>query len=83
MVVDTMVFQPYRQFANKSLAQVVKFGPAQMAMIETAGRRLAAGQDPGTVPLRFMISATRFAMDKQLATPQTITDICYRILGRR
>jgi hypothetical protein len=83
MVVDTMVFQPYRQFANKSLAQVVKFGPAQMSMIETAGRRLAAGQDPGTVPLRFMISAARFALDKQLATPQTITDNFYRILGRR
>jgi hypothetical protein len=83
LVVDTMVFQPYRQFANKSLAQVVKFGPAQMAMIETAGRRLAAGQDPGTVPLRFMISAARFALDKQLATPQTITDNFYRILGRR
>ncbi|MBD2157866.1 hypothetical protein [Leptolyngbya sp. FACHB-16] len=83
LVVDTMVFQPYRQFANKSLAQVVKFGPAQMAMIETAGRRLAAGQDPGTVPLRFMVSAARFALDKQLATPQTITDNFYRILGRR
>ena len=83
MVVDTMVFQPYRQFANKSLAQVVKFDPAQMAMIETAGRRLAAGQDPGTVPLRFMISAARFALDKQLATPQNITDNFYRILGRR
>lgn len=83
MVVDTMVFQPYRQFANKCLAQVVKFEPAQMSMIETAGRRLAAGQDPGTVPLRFMISAARFALDQQLAAPQTITDNFYRILGRR
>jgi hypothetical protein len=83
MVVDTMVFQPYRQFANKSLAQVVKFGPPQMAMIETAGRRLAAGQDPGIIPLRFMISAARFALDRQLATPQAITDNFYRILGRR
>jgi hypothetical protein len=83
MVVDTIVFQPYPQFANKCLAQVVKFGPPQMAMIEMAGQRLAAGQDPGTVPLRFMISAARFALDKQLATPQTITDNFYRILGRR
>jgi hypothetical protein len=83
MVVDTMVFQPYRQFANKSLAQVLKFGPSQMAMIELAGRRLAAGQDPGTVPLRFMISAARFALDQQLASPQVITDNFYRILGRR
>jgi hypothetical protein len=83
MVVDTMVFQPYKQFADKSLAQVVKFEPPQMEMIEMAGNRLANGQDLGTVPLRFMISAARFALDKQLATPQTITDNFYRILGRR
>jgi len=54
-----------------------------MEMIEMAGRRLAGGQDLGTVPLRFMISAARFALDRQLATPQTITDNFYRILGRR
>lgn len=83
MVVDTMVFQPYRQFGNKTLAQVVNFGPAQMGLIEQAGRRLAAGEDPGTVPLRLMISAARFALDCRLAQPQTITDNFYRTLGRR
>lgn len=83
MVVDTMVFQSYPQFGNKCLARVVQFGPPQMSMIELAGQRLAAGQDPGTVPLRFMISAARFAIDRQLAPPQTITDNFYRILGRR
>jgi hypothetical protein len=83
MVVDTMVFQPYRQFGNKSLAQAIPFGPQQMAMVELAGRRLAIGQDPGTIPVRFMISAARFALDQQLAAPQTITDNFYRILGRR
>lgn len=83
MVVDTMVFQPHHQFANKSLAQVVKFGPAQMEMVELAARRLASGQDPVTVPVRFMISAARLALDRQLAAPQVITDNFYRILGRR
>jgi hypothetical protein len=83
MVVDTMVFQPYRQFGNKCLAQAIQFGPKQMDMVELAGQRLAAGQDPGTVPVRFMISAARFALDRQIATPQTITDNFYRILGRR
>lgn len=83
IVVDTMVFQPYRQFGNKSLAQVVPFTPNQMAMVELAGRRLANGQDPGTIPIRLTISAARFALDKKLATPQTITDNFYRILGRR
>jgi hypothetical protein len=61
MTVDTMVFQPYPQFGNKSMAQVVDFGPAQMDLIEQAGRRLAKGEDPGTIPVRLMISAARFA----------------------
>ena len=51
LAVDTMVFQPYQQLAGKSLAQVLPFGPPQMAMVEEAGRRLAAGQDPA--PCRF------------------------------
>ncbi len=83
MVVDTMVFQTYPQFGKKCLAKAVEFGPKQMAMVELAGQRLAKGEDPGTIPVRFMISAARFALDKQLATPQTITDNFYRILGRR
>ncbi|WP_190685195.1 hypothetical protein [Leptolyngbya sp. FACHB-671] len=83
MVVDTLVFQPYKQFGNKSMVQVVNFDPAQMGLIELAGRRLAKGEDPGTVPIRLMISAARFALDQRLAPPQTITDNFYRILGRR
>lgn len=83
IVVDTMVFQPYKQFANKSMAQTVKFGPREMAMVEQAGRRLAAGQNVGIVPARFMIGAARFALDNRLATPQAITDNFYRSLGRR
>jgi hypothetical protein len=83
MVVDTMVFQIYPQFGKKCLAKAVEFGPKQMAMVELSGQRLAKGEDPGTIPVRFMISAARFALDKQLATPQTITDNFYRILGRR
>lgn len=83
MVVDTMVFQPYAQFGNKSMAQIVDFGPAQLDLIKQAGRRLANGEDPGTIPVRLMISAARFALDYRLAKPQIITDNFYRILGRR
>lgn len=83
LAVDTMVFQPYRQFANKSMAQTLKYGPKEMAMVEQAGRRLATGQDIGAVPARFMIGAARFALDNRLATPQKITDNFYRTLGRR
>jgi hypothetical protein len=83
LAVDTMVFQPYPQFGNKSMAQVVDFGPAQLELIQQAGRRLAKGEEPGTIPVRLMISAARFALDSRLAKPQTITDNFYRILGRR
>src|SRR6266566_2211083 len=83
LAVDTMAFQPYRQFANKSLAQVLKFGPKEMTIIEQAGRQLAAGQEMGAVPARFMIGAARFALDNRLASPQAITDNFYRTLGRR
>lgn len=82
LAVDTMVYQPYRQFGNKSLAQALEFGPRQMSMIELAGRRLAGGHI-GTIPPRFMIGAARFALNNKLATAQAITDNFYSVLGRR
>jgi hypothetical protein len=83
LAVDTMVFRPHRQLAGKSLAQLLEFGPRQLGLMEQAGQRLASGQDPGTVPLRFMVGAARFALDHRLAHPQTITENFYRMLGRR
>jgi hypothetical protein len=83
LAVDTMAYQPYRQFANKSLAQALKFGPTEMTIVEQAGRQLAAGKEIGAVPARFMIGAARFALDNRLATPQAITDNFYKTLGRR
>ena len=83
LAVDTMAFQPYKQFAGKSLAQVLQFGPKEMTIVEQAGRQLASGQELGAVPARFMIGAARFALDNRLATPQAITDNFYRTLGRR
>jgi hypothetical protein len=83
LVVDTMVFKPYPQLGGKALADVVQFGPNQMRVIESAAVRLAAGSDPGLVPVRFMVSAARFALDHRLASPQAITDNFYRTLGGR
>jgi hypothetical protein len=83
LAVDTMAFQPYAQLGGKSLAQAAPFGPQHMALIEHAGQQLAAGRDPGTVPPRFMVGAARFAIDRRLAPPQTITNNFYQILGRR
>ena len=48
VVVDTMVFARHPQLDNRSLAELVPFGPAQHAAIEAGGRALAAGQRPHT-----------------------------------
>jgi len=44
---------------------------------------LAAGNDPGVVPARFLIGATRIALDRRLARPGVITENFYKELARR
>ncbi len=83
LVVDTICFQPYPSLGNKSLAQVIRFAPKEQQMVEEAARRLAAGTDPGVVPERFLIGATRFALDHRLARPGVITENFYKELARR
>jgi len=83
LVVDTVCFQPYAELGNKSLSQVMRFGPKEQQMVEEAARRVAAGNDPGIVPERFLIGATRFALDNRLARPGVITENFYKELSRR
>ena len=83
MVVDTICFTPYEQLGNKCLSDVIKFGPKEQQMIEEAARRLAAGTDPGIIPERFLIGASRFAFDRRLARPGVITENFYKELSRR
>jgi hypothetical protein len=44
---------------------------------------LAQGDDPGVVPERFLIGATRFALDRRLAGPEELTHTFFRELARR
>jgi hypothetical protein len=83
LVVDTICFTPYEQLGNKCLADVIKFGPKEQQMIEEAARRLAAGTDPGIIPERFLIGASRIAFDRRLARPGVITENFYKELSRR
>jgi hypothetical protein len=83
LVVDTICYQPYPSLGGKTLAQVLRFERKEQQMIEEAARRLAAGVDPGVVPERFLIGATRFALDNRLARPGVITENFYRELARR
>ncbi|NJK39862.1 MAG: hypothetical protein HC835_11585 [Oscillatoriales cyanobacterium RM2_1_1] len=83
LVVDTVCFTPYPQLGGKTLAEVSGFRPMHQSMIEEAGERLAAGRDPGIVPERFLIGASRWALDNRLASPPVITENFYRALGNR
>lgn len=83
LVVRTMCYQPYPSLGDKSLAQVIRFGPKEQAMIEQAAGRLATGTDPGILPERFFIGAARVALDRGQATPAVIANHFYKALARR
>jgi hypothetical protein len=83
LVVDTICFQPYETLGNKCLAEVIKFGPKEQLLVEEAGRRLAAGNDPGIIPERFLIGAARYAFDREMARPEIIKENFYKELARR
>jgi hypothetical protein len=83
LVVDTICFQRYQALGDKSLSEVIRFAPKEQQMVEEAARRLASGNDPGVVPERFLIGASRFALDNRLARPGVITENFYRELARR
>jgi hypothetical protein len=81
--VDTMCYQPYKSLGGKSLAQVIRFQKKEQQMIEESARRLAAGLDPGIIPERFLIGASRVALNRRLARPGIITRNFYKELVRR
>jgi hypothetical protein len=83
LVVDTICYTPYPELGGKTLAAVTSFKPLHQQMINEAGKRLAKGNDPGIIPERFLIPASRFALDRQLAEPEVITKNFYSALARR
>ncbi|MFE7835168.1 hypothetical protein ACFU53_03570 [Streptomyces sp. NPDC057474] len=82
-VVDALCFRPFPQLGRRSLARVLPFGGKEYAMQLEAAERLAAGTDPGIIPARFLIGATRSALDRRLARPGVITRNFYSELARR
>jgi hypothetical protein len=83
LAVDTMCFRPYKSLGNKSFAQVVRFQEKDQQMVEEAARRMAAGVDPGIIPERFLIGASRVALNRRLARPGVIMRNFYKEMVRR
>jgi hypothetical protein len=81
--VDAMCYQPYKSLGNKSLAQVIRFQKKDQQMIEEGARRLAAGVDPGIIPERYLVGASRVALNRRLVRPGVIAENFYKELVRR
>jgi hypothetical protein len=81
--VDAMCYQPYPSLGKKSLAQVIRFQNKDVQMIEEAARRLSAGIDPGIIPERYLVGASRVAFNRGLARPGVIAANFYKELVRR
>jgi hypothetical protein len=81
--VDAMCYRPYKELGNKSLAQVIRFEKKDQQMIEEGAGRLAAGNDPGIIPERFLIGACRVALNRRLARPGIVMQNFYKELVRR
>jgi hypothetical protein len=81
--VDTMCYRPYKTLGGKSLAEVIRFQRKEQQMIEEAARRMAAGVDPGIIPERFLIGASRIALNRRLARPGVVMQNFYKELVRR
>lgn len=83
LVVDTICFDSYRQLGSRCLAEVVCFRPTHQQMTEEAAGRIASGTDPGIIPARFLVGATRWAVDHNLAPSDRIARNFYQALVRR
>lgn len=83
LVVDTVCYHKYPEIGGASLAQAIRFGAKEQAMVEEAARRMAVGSDPGIIPARFLVGAARLAFENRLATPGVVMANFYKELTRR
>ncbi len=83
IVVQAMIYTRFAELGGKSLSEIIRFDHTHQAMVEEAAVRFSKGMDPGVVPARFLIGATRFALNRRLASPETITQRFYAELARR
>lgn len=81
--VEAICFQPHAAYGNKALADVVRFRRQDLAIVREAADRLAAGDNPGIVPERFLICASRDALQRNVAPPARIAKHFYTaLIGR-
>jgi hypothetical protein len=82
IVLDAVCYRPFAALGGKCLSEVLPFQRKEQQMIEETAGRLAAGTDPGIIPGRFLIGASRVALERRLARPGVITRNFYTALAR-
>jgi hypothetical protein len=68
-VVDEMAFQTRRNLAQRALVDVIPFSARDEQMIRRAAAALAQGTIPTSVPPRFLVSASLYAIGKGVSLP--------------
>ncbi|PTL81460.1 hypothetical protein [Vitiosangium sp. GDMCC 1.1324] len=72
-VVDEVAYQPRRGLAQHALVDVVPFTHEDQQRILQAARGLGQGRLPAGLPPRFVVSASREALERGLASAQDIS----------
>ena len=66
-VVDEIAFQPRRNLAQRGLADIIRFTAEDERRIQAASRVLLKNKVPEDLPPRFLVSASRYALQKGAA----------------
>jgi hypothetical protein len=80
-VVDEIAYQPRRSLGQHALADAIPFHREDETRIRRAGVRIAAGQMPTDLAPRFLVSASRFALEAG-TEPEAVSSMVIAHLAR-
>ena len=80
--VTAMVLSPMPELGGKRMIDVVRYEPKHAQVTAEGAQRLESGLSTGVLPERFLIGATRLALARRKAPPETITRNFYATLER-
>lgn len=82
-VVDEIAFQPRRNLAQRSLVDIIPFGPQHQAAIKAGAQLLVRGKVPPSLPPRHLVSAAGYAIATGKIDAQKLSQLVIQHLNRR
>lgn len=74
-VVDEIAFQTKRNLAQRAVADMIQFTKEDQREIQKGARLLTRGTVPNDLPPRFLVSASRYALQLGGISPKTLSQI--------